>query len=137
LQKLDNDLFIQLNEWNKEFDTENVNFKEMRIAVKKGNAVGQEPWATPQVKKWLECKPVELEKYPLEKYFYLTRENLKNSNVDESEFSSNTKNILARIGSAQSGQMTAIINDAKELRPEEIADVFKVIIPKIEKGDLK
>ena len=137
LQKLDNDLFIQLNEWNKEFDTENVNFKEMRIAVKKGNAVGQEPWATPQVKKWLECKPVELEKYPLEKYFYLTREKLKNSNVDESEFSSNTKNILARIGSAQSGQMTAIINDAKELRPEEIADVFKVIIPKIEKGDLK
>ena len=25
LQKLDNDLFIQLNEWNKEFDTENKN----------------------------------------------------------------------------------------------------------------
>ena len=33
--------------------------------------------------------------------------------------------------------MKAIINDAKVLLPEEIADVFKVIIPKIEKGDLK
>ena len=137
LQKLDNDLFIQLNEWNKEFDTENVKFKEMRLAVTQGTAIGQDPWAAPQIKKWLECKPVELEKYPLEKYFYLTRENLKNSNVDESGFSSNTKNILARIGKAQSGQMKAIINDAKVLLPEEIADVFKVIIPKIEKGDLK
>lgn len=36
LQKLDNDLFIQLNEWNKEFDTENVKFKEMRMAVAQG-----------------------------------------------------------------------------------------------------
>ena len=138
LQKLDNDLFIQLNEWNKEFDTENVKFKEIRMAVAQGTTAEQEPWATPQIKKWLDCKPVELEKYPLEKYFYLTRENLKNSNVDQSEFSNNTKNILVRIGSAQSGgQMTAIINAAKELSPVEISDVFKVVIPKIEKGDLK
>lgn len=138
LQKLDNDLFIQLNEWNKEFDTENVKFKEIRMAVAQGTTAEQEPWATPQIKKWLDCKPVELEKYPLEKYFYLTRENLKNSNVDQSEFSNNTKDILARIGSAQSGgQMTAIINAAKELSSVEISDVFKVVIPKIEKGDLK
>lgn len=33
--------------------------------------------------------------------------------------------------------MTAIINTAKELSSVEISDVFKVIIPKIEKGDLK
>ena len=32
LQKLDNDLFVQLNEWNKDFDLENVEFKKMRIA---------------------------------------------------------------------------------------------------------
>ena len=138
LQKLDNDLFIQLNEWNKEFDTENVKFKEMRMAVAQGTTVEQEPWATPQIKKWLDCKPIELEKYPLERYFYLTRENLKNSNIDQSGFSSNTKNILVRIGNAQSGgQKTAIINAAKELSSVEIGDVFKVVIPKIEKGDLK
>lgn len=138
LQKLDNDLFIQLNEWNKEFDTENVKFKEMRMAVAQGTTVEQEPWATPQIKKWLDCKPIELEKYPLERYFYLTRENLKNSNIDQSGFSSNTKDILVRIGNAQSGgQMTAIINAAKELSSVEIGDVFKVVISKIEKGDLK
>ena len=91
LQKLDNDLFIQLNEWNKEFDTENTKFKEMRMSVSEGRSSDQEPWSKPHMRKWLECKPVELEKYPLEKYFYLTRENLKKSNIDESGFSSNTK----------------------------------------------
>ena len=33
--------------------------------------------------------------------------------------------------------MAAIINSTKELSSVEISDVFKVIIPKIEKGDLK
>lgn len=137
LQKLDNELFVQLNEWNKQFDTENSKFKTMRISVIEGKTQEQEPWSKPQIKKWLECKPVDLEKTPLDKYFYLTRENLKNSNIDETEFSSNTKNILARIGSAQAGQMSSIIADAKKLSSEEISDVFKVLILKIEKGELK
>ncbi len=96
LQKLDNDLFIQLNEWNKEFDTENKKFKEIRTEVVNGNLDGQNQWNTPQIKKWLECKPVELENYRLEKYFYLTRENLKSSSIDESGFSRNTKEILEK-----------------------------------------
>ena len=137
LQKLDNDLFIQLNEWNKEFDTENVKFKEMRMAVAQGTTVEQEPWATPQIKKWLDCKPIELEKYPLERYFYLTRENLKNSNIDQSGFSSNTKDILVRIGNAQSGGQMTAIKDMEKLRAEEIADTFKVVVSKIEKGEMK
>ena len=104
LQKLDNDLFIQLNEWSKEFDTENKKFKQ---------------------------------KYRLEKYFYLTRENLKSSSIDESGFSKNTKEILERIGRSKAGQMAAIIKDMKELNAEEVADTFKIIIPKIEKGEMK
>ena len=88
-------------------------------------------------KKWLECKPVELEKYRLEKYFYLTRENLKRSSIDESGFSKNTKEILERIGRAKSGQMVAIIKDMEKLRAEEIADTFKVVVSKIEKGEMK
>ena len=134
LQKLDNDLFIQLNEWNKEFDTENKEFKEIRTKVMEGNVDAQNPWNTSQIKKWLECKPVELEKYRLEKYFYLTRENLKRSSIDESGFSKNTKEILERIGRAKSGQMVAIIKDMEKLRAEEIADTFKVVVSKIEKG---
>lgn len=137
LQKLDNDLFIQLNEWNKEFDTENKKFKEIRMEVVNGDVEGQNQWNTQQIKKWLECKPVELENYRLEKYFYLTRENLKSSSIDESGFSRNTKEILERIGRAKAGQMMAIIKDMKNLSAEEISDVFKVIVPKIEKGEMK
>lgn len=137
LQKLDNDLFIQLNEWNKEFDTENKEFKEIRTKVKEGKVDAQNPWNTAQIKKWLECKPVELEKYRLEKYFYLTRENLKRFSIDESGFSKNTKEILERIGRAKSGQMVAIIKDMKKLSAEEIADTFKVVASKIEKGEMK
>lgn len=137
LQKLDNDLFIQLNEWNKEFDTENKKFKQIRTESQEGNMDSQNPWNTAQMKKWIECKPVELEKYRLEKYFYLTRENLKSSSIDESGFSKNTKEILERIGRSKAGQMVAIIKDMKKLNAEEIADTFKIIIPKIEKGEIK
>ena len=137
LQKLDNDLFIQLNEWNKEFDTENKKFKQIRTEFQKGNLDSQNQWNTAQMKKWIECKPVDLEKYRLEKYFYLTRENLKSSSIDESGFSKNTKEILERIGRSKAGQMAAIIKDMKELNAEEVADTFKIIIPRIEKGVMK
>ena len=119
------------------FDTENKEFKEIRTKVMEGNVDAQNPWNTSQIKKWLECKPVELEKYRLEKYFYLTRENLKRSSIDESGFSKNTKEILERIGRAKSGQMVAIIKDMEKLRAEEIADTFKVVVSKIEKGEMK
>ena len=137
LQKLDNDLFIQLNEWSKEFDTENKKFKQIRTEFQEGNMDSQNPWNTAQMKKWIECKPVDLEKYRLEKYFYLTRENLKSSSIDESGFSKKTKEILERIGRSKAGQMAAIIKDMKELNAEEVADTFKIIIPKIEKGEMK
>lgn len=137
LQKLDNDLFFQLNEWNKEFDTENIKFKDMRIAASKNEFKDNEPWSNPKIKKWLECEPKELEKQLLDKYFYLTRENLKYKDIDESSFSSNTKIILERIGKATSGLMESIIKDTKTLLPEEIRDVLKVLITKIEKGGIK
>lgn len=137
LQKLDNDLFFQLNEWNKEFDTENIKFKDMRIAASKNEFKDNEPWSNPKIKKWLECEPKELEKQLLDKYFYLTRENLKYKDIDESSFSSNTKIILERIGKATSGLMESIIKDTKTLLPEEIRDILKVLITKIEKGGIK
>ena len=45
--------------------------------------------------------------------------------------------ILERIGRAKSGQMVAIIKDMEKLRAEEIADTFKVVVSKIEKGEMK
>lgn len=137
LQKIDNDLFIQLNEWNKEFGTENRKFKEMRDAMEKSDGKGYEPWLNPQVKKWLNCKPKDLENQLLDKYFYLTRENLNQRDIDFSSFSSNTKYVLERIGNAKSGLMSSIIEEAKALNSEEIKDVLNVVVSKIEKGELK
>ena len=47
------------------------------------------------------------------------------------------KKFLERIGRAKSGQMVAIIKDMEKLRAEEIADTFKVVVSKIEKGEMK
>ena len=33
--------------------------------------------------------------------------------------------------------MVAIIKDMKELNAEEVADTFKIVAPKIEKGEMK
>lgn len=137
LQKIDNELFVQLNEWNKSFDTENYRFKEMKDAVLKGEEKGYEAWRNPQIIKWLECKPVELEKHLLDKYFYLTRENLRSKDVDESSFTSNAKNILERLGSATSGLMQSIIEDIKKSTADEIKDILNVIVAKIEKGEVR
>lgn len=44
---------------------------------------------------------------------------------------------MERIGRSKAGQIAAIIKDMKELNAEEVADIFKIIIPKIEKGEMK
>ena len=61
----------------------------------------------------------------IEKYFYLTRENLKSSSIDESGLSKNTKEILERIGRSKAGQMAAIIKDMKELNNQQINLLMK------------
>lgn len=72
---------------------------------------------TPQIKKWLDCKPVNW-KNTFGKIFLFDKRKFKKSNIDQSGFSSNTKDILVRIGNAQSGgQMTAIINAQKNCHP--------------------
>lgn len=137
LQKIDNTLFIELNNWNKTFDTENTKFKKMRNEVKNGTYTEQNGWNNKEIKRWLECNPIDLEKYRLDKYFYLTRENLNRSAIDDSEFSSKTKIILEKIGNSNTSRIAAIIEDMKKLNGDEVSDVFKVTIPKIEHGEIK
>ena len=62
---------------------------------------------------------------------------MKSSSIDEFGFSKNTKEILKRIRQDKFGQMVAIIKDMEKLRAEEIADTFKVVVSKIEKGEMK
>lgn len=100
LQKLDSDLFVQLNEWNRKFTLCNDEFKEMYNAVESAKSVDvrYSKWAVPAIKKWLECEPKDMYSNRLDKYFYLTREHLTKSDVDIQSFSANARNVLDKLG---------------------------------------
>ena len=139
LQKLDNDLFIQLNDWNREFTTENEEFKKMRLAVTRSEKAIEDKykaWSIPVIAGWLASEPVELEKIRLDRYFYLTRENLHKVEIDESSLSLEAKDILQRIGSATTGLYEGIVEDMLALPVTDQDDIIKVLLPKVEKGEL-
>lgn len=139
LQKLDNDLFIQLNEWNKKFSTENDDFKKMRLNVIDGTSEEEkyDAWRNPRIKRWLESEPIELERIKLDRYFYLTRENLKKADVDISALSLEVKEILQRIGNATRSLIDSITTDMKGLSASDQNAVFNVVLPKIERGEIE
>lgn len=141
LQKLDNDLFIQLNEWNKRYSTENEGFKGMRLNIMDSDGILEEEkynaWRSPEIKRWLDSEPKELEKIRLDRYFYLTRENLKKADVDVSTLSPSAKEILQRIGTATRGLIDAITDDMKNLPFSDQNTIFDVLLPKIEKGEIE
>lgn len=139
LQKLDGDLFIQLNEWNKRFTTENEDFKKMKDEVLSGDGDqgNYKSWSTPTIIRWLQCDPQNLENVNLDKYFYLTRESLKKSEVDISSLSAAAKDILERIGNSTQGLIKGIVEDFKELSAIDQASVLSVLLPKIARGEVK
>lgn len=139
LQKLDSDLFSQLNEWNKRFTTDNDDFKKMKLEVLSGdNKQGNyKSWSTPTIIKWLQCEPQNLENVNLDKYFYLTRESLKKSETDISSLSGAAKDILERIGKSKQGMIKGIVTDLKKISAGDQVDVLNVLLPKIAKGEVK
>lgn len=138
LQKLDLDLFNQLNEWNKEFTICNDNFKTMYEAVLANTTdVEYTKWAVSSIKKWLECEPKNLYSQRLDKYFYLTRENLAKNIINSQTFSSAARKILEKIGLATRGTISSIITQMKILEPVDKDDIFSVLLPQIEQGKLE
>lgn len=136
LQKLDPDLFVQLNEWNRKFTLCNDEFKEMYDSVLSGSGDDTRfsKWAVPEIKKWLECEPKDLYKSRLDKYFYLTREHLNKKEINIQNFSSQARTILEKIGQSSRGNIGKIIDQMKELEPSDLKDVFSVLLPRIEKS---
>ena len=139
LQKLDGDLFIQLNEWNKKFTTENEDFKAMLESIESGDSENEKykAWNVPTIINWVESEPKDLGKIRLDRYFYLTRESLKKADVDVSTLSSAVKDILERIGKATRGLIPQIVQDMTKLSAIDQSMVFEVIIPKIQKGEIE
>ena len=138
LQKLNSELFSQLNEWNKEFVTTNDEYLKMYESVFAGTAgVDYTQWAIPKIIKWLECEPKDLYQYRLDKYFYLTRESLTKAMVDTQKFSEEARKILDDLGSVTEGTVSAIISSMATLVPQDIDNIISSLIPRIETGKLK
>lgn len=141
LQKLNPSLFIELNEWNKRFSILNEEYRQMRDALSEGGDTSvtedkYKAWRIPSIVKWVESEPVELEKIRLDRYFYLTRENLRKAEVDISSLSMAAKEMLAKIGNRTSGSIHAIVEEMKELSTLDKDDVIRVILPQISQAKI-
>lgn len=138
LYKLDSNLFDTLNEWNKNFNTENEQFRLMRAGTKEhSNDSEYHNWYKKRILVWIECEPKELEKIPLDKYFYLTREILNQKSDIESNLSDESKRMLERIGSATVALAPRIVDDIKAMNPDDIEDVLKIVYEKIGQGQIE
>ena len=133
LHKLDSRLFDELNEWNSYYDTENENYKLMREALKNEAVDEYKKWQRPQIKKWVECEPVCLERINLDRYFYLTREILNTQNEITVDLSASARKVLERIGSISKANVLSLIDDIKALSGSDLDNVMVVILAKIEK----
>lgn len=142
LQKLDPSLFIELNEWNKRFTTENEEFHQMRDSLSKSDDTtavddGFKAWRVPSIRKWVESSPVELEKIQLDRYFYLTRESLRKSEIDISTLSIAAKEILVRIGNCTAGSIHPIVEDMKKLTTTDRNDIFKILLSQLSQAKVE
>ena len=142
LQKLNSNLFIELNEWNSRFSTINDEYLQMRTALSNENkedAAGNQfkAWRVPAIMRWVASEPVELEKTRLDRYFYLTRESLRRAEIDTSSLSNAAKDVLTQIGNATKGTIRSIAARMKDLTASDLDDVFKVLLPRISQGKLE
>ena len=141
LQKLNPSLFIELNEWNKRFSTLNEEYRQMREALSEGGETSVtedrfKAWRIPSIVKWVESKPIELEKIRLDRYFYLTRENLRKAEVDISSLSMAAKEMLAKIGNRTPGSIHAIVEEMKKIPTLDKDDVIRVILPQLSQAKI-
>ncbi len=142
LHKLNPDLFNQLNVWNSNFNQEtdsgNEQYKLMRQGIEESNPASEyQKWYKPRIKAWVMCPPVELEKENLDRYFYLTREILIQSDDLESNLSEASKAMLDRIGHLSAPLVPRVVNDMRQMNSSDLDDVMTIIIKRIEKGNIE
>lgn len=137
LHKLDPNLFEQLNDWNKEFDTENKKYREMREGLESEKEDSNyTKWYRAKILNWIKCPPVELEKYPLNKYFYLTRDILHSGTDVNSLISEDARKLLAQLGSSNPGTLPKILELIGKLEANDVDGIMKKVVEKTTEGDL-
>lgn len=138
LQKIDINLFKELNEWNKSFKTKNDMFERLLKTVENDTVKDEFPnWNFPQVKKWIECEPKNIYSERLDKYFYLTRELLNNVIIDDSFLDSESKIILEKIGKSSRHTIKFTMDEMNKLSSEQINNIFHILFSEIKEGKLE
>lgn len=139
LQKLNSSLFKQLNEWDKDFKMNNEKLKQVYDHAGDPKSMPEEfvQWSTPRIIKWIECEPKNLYETKLDRYFYLSREELKNNNDNIDALSEKSKNILQRLGQTSEGTISTIMEELKNSESQIIAEVIESILPNIKKGEIE
>lgn len=130
LQKISPDLFLQLNQWNKEYKTVNEGLKDVfeNVILNQSTDEKYAQWRTPQMVKWLKCQPQEIYKLRLDKYFYLTREKIKDHSDSLGNLSPVSRNMLEKIGNATEANIEATIVELNTLEPQAIDETIQVAL---------
>ena len=139
LQKISPDLFLQLNQWNKEYITSNEGLKEIYDNVIEKHSVDEKysQWRTPQLMKWLQCEPIEIYKQRLDKYFYLTREKIKESSNSFGELLPETRKALEKIGNATEANIESIINELNMADPQVTDETIQIVLKQYNQAKLE
>jgi hypothetical protein len=138
LHRISPELFAQLNNWNKEFQVDNSQFRLMREQMESQKLDSQyQKWDNPIIKEWIKCEPVELDKKRLDKYFYLTREILNKDDGMESNLSEASKKILECVENISAARVPGLIEEINKLSSGDKIDVLKILIDKISEGRIK
>ena len=138
LQKIDNNRFKELNEWNKAFKTKNDMFARLLETIENNTIKDEFPnWDFPQIRKWIECEPKKIYTERLDKYFYLTRELLNNPIIDDSLLDSESKVILEKIGKSSRHNIKSVTEEMSQLSTEQIKSIFDILTSEIREGKLE
>ena len=117
--------FGQLYEWNCEFNGKIPHLQEAMDVTSQEKAYSE--WRTDAVQKWKYCPPSDIENYPLDRYFYLTREKLQTSEK-HSPLTTESKNILAEMQKASGGTVDRIFAEIEKLGESQTSILLSTFI---------
>lgn len=127
LYQISPDAFKELYKWNCQFDGTIPHLKEALDITNTDTGISESNWKSDEIQKWSRCPPTDIEGYPLDHYFYLTRENLQ-SNDMKSTLTLEAKKVLSDLKKAKGGTVERIFADLNKLGESQTSIVIGLFI---------
>lgn len=127
LYQISPDAFKELYKWNCEFDGTIPHLREALDGAITETGNMESIWKNDEINKWSRCPPVDIETYPLDHYFYLTRENLQADDT-RSTLTLEAKKVLSNLKKAKGGTIERIFDDLKKLGDSQTSIVIGLFI---------